>query len=1125
MNLFTIHIFPVLRRASIIPFFCLLIIYSSSITFAQHPYTPTQSSPFLDGWRWKHIKELDGKGFSDACESQDGTMWFAIKNGLMHYDGYSWETFIYENELIGLEKTNEILVVDSTTVYLGTSSGFYVFDYTTHTWECLLQQKEPQLLIINSVNRLDNGIVVGCSDIGLIAVANKQTTLYTLPENIPHFDTIFPDLHIVPICDSGLFQNMNIRDAISYKDEVLLLAQIVGSSPIVMEADITPYDSLPLIIRQPNLTNAKHQFASFGVFTYSEIVNNEVWVVSEAVSRGVSVYNGQVWRNFNLSDLFHLRNHQSGIVQLRDSTIVVAGSGMLYALNNNKWNIYQKPEVPFPSSVYLRIEATHDGNLWVGGQRSEVYFLEYSTDRFETLPNLAFQFERAGNEKWFISSDNKIVINKNGKWTYYDQSDGVVDFPIKLLSTKNGHVWCGGSSNEVTAISVFDGDKWNRFLFDSISWGIELRSLFEHPNGSVWFGSPSGSRQADNIVKQTSGILIGRITPSGYQWKHIHDGMVIDGIAFAKDRKVYFSDFFSTYIIDENSKASIIKGVWGKRSRLVSSPSGNLIFGTEDNGLFLYDSEKFTQTTIDNGLTSNTIIDILPISDSTLWIATEKDFSYFDGQTWINYCLPNEFLFEKRGGSMQLDKSKNIWINKTSSRWTLRSFNREFDYVPSPTDFFSVRITPDSIPPRVMFDYYKETIDKSGNTIISWKGLDFYNQTSPENLLFSYKLDNHKWSSFSTSTSSTFFSLKPGKHTIQIKAKDQFGNISIHQPSVSFFVEAPIWFQPWFIVLMILFISIIIFLISRITQRNASLSQVNKSLSEAYNRLELQSKEIQWTNNTLKESKLQTQALNEELQTANENLFEQNEKLENTIKDLKRTQSQLVQSEKLASVGILTAGIAHELNNPLNFILGGKTAIEHYIDDYLPQHSHELTPLLHSIDQGVDRCIELIKSLNRFNRTSDEQKEHCNIREIIDSCLIMLQHELKNRITVSTHYSTDNFVLIGNEGKLHQVFLNVLTNAQQAILDKGAINIQSYVSNNNLIIKIADNGVGIDEKNLRKLTDPFYTTKDPGKGTGLGLSITLQILKEHNGDMHFESAPGKGTIVTIYLPVLAQAAE
>jgi C4-dicarboxylate-specific signal transduction histidine kinase len=259
--------------------------------------------------------------------------------------------------------------------------------------------------------------------------------------------------------------------------------------------------------------------------------------------------------------------------------------------------------------------------------------------------------------------------------------------------------------------------------------------------------------------------------------------------------------------------------------------------------------------------------------------------------------------------------------------------------------------------------------------------------------------------------------------------------------------------------------------------------------------------------------------LNEELTALNEELYNQREELEITLETLKKAQDQLIQSEKMASLGILAAGITHEINNPLNFIACGTFIIEQFFEDNYPNRMDELRPMLESIKLGIKRSTDIVTSLNQFSRQGGSNNEICNLHTIIENCLTILQNELKMRVEVIKHFSSEPMGLVGNEGKLHQVFINILSNASQAIEGKGTIEITTENEEEYLKITITDTGHGISKENLSKINDPFFTTKEAGKGVGLGLSIVYSIIAEHKGSIEYESEVGLGTKVIIRLPV------
>lgn len=296
---------------------------------------------------------------------------------------------------------------------------------------------------------------------------------------------------------------------------------------------------------------------------------------------------------------------------------------------------------------------------------------------------------------------------------------------------------------------------------------------------------------------------------------------------------------------------------------------------------------------------------------------------------------------------------------------------------------------------------------------------------------------------------------------------------------------------------------------------------------QSKNKLTLKLKEHQDQLELLvKERTEELETTNEELVSTNEELYKKNQlinsrnnKLKETLRHLKETQAKLLQADKMASLGILTAGVAHEINNPLNFIMGAYEGLKIHNDDTNCKHREQVSDLLHVLKTGIDRTSAIVKSLNQFSRASKTTDEECHIHNILDNCLTMLNHEMKGRIAIKKQYHPANPITKGNVGNLHQVFINLLTNAVQSINGNGKITLKTGIEDHQLFIEISDTGSGITKEKLPNITDPFFTTKKPGEGTGLGLYITYNILMEHNGTLDFFSEPDKGTTARVSLPL------
>ena len=234
--------------------------------------------------------------------------------------------------------------------------------------------------------------------------------------------------------------------------------------------------------------------------------------------------------------------------------------------------------------------------------------------------------------------------------------------------------------------------------------------------------------------------------------------------------------------------------------------------------------------------------------------------------------------------------------------------------------------------------------------------------------------------------------------------------------------------------------------------------------------------------------------------------------------ELKKTQNLLVTAEKMASLGVLAAGVGHEINNPLNYIKNGLNALSKKVGKENKELKTTLQKYFDIINEGVERASTIVKSLGHFSRAGDSREELCDVRKILENCLIILGGRLK-KVEVEKDLARKKAIIHGNEGKLHQVFMNIILNAAQAVPDNGKISISTKVNQDEVIISIRDNGMGIPKENLLKITDPFFTTKPPGEGTGLGLFITYAIVEEHFGKIVVESEEGIGSEFIITLPL------
>lgn len=276
---------------------------------------------------------------------------------------------------------------------------------------------------------------------------------------------------------------------------------------------------------------------------------------------------------------------------------------------------------------------------------------------------------------------------------------------------------------------------------------------------------------------------------------------------------------------------------------------------------------------------------------------------------------------------------------------------------------------------------------------------------------------------------------------------------------------------------------------------------------------------------------------------------DKNTELNKLLVDLREAQQQLVMAEKMASLGQLTAGVAHEINNPINFVSANIKPLKEDLADIVECINRyesvirenkleelfsgvqqfknktdiafsmkEIQDLLRGIEEGANRTSEIVKGLRNFSRLDQNVVKKANLNEGIESTLTLLHTVYKDRIEIIKDYG-DIPEVECLPGQINQVLMNILSNAIQAIAEKGEIFIKTREEESAVKISIRDTGGGMSDETKQKIFDPFFTTKEVGKGTGLGLSISYGIIEKHQGKIEVNSVQGKGTEFIITLPV------
>lgn len=1069
------------------------------------------------------------------AEDQRGFIWFGTVDGLYRYDGYNFKTFRNDKNnpnSLAWNTIRALTISPDNKLWIGTQgAGLDCFDLSTekftHYPPSVNDFQGPSGADIWALHTDRNGNI-------WIGAVGYRIDMFDRKENIfKHFRVLPDDLNpedeitIQSIFEdsSGLiWVGMNTYGLSSINvatGEVVNYRNIPGNSNSIPTNEVYHIfeDSQKNIVVCTYGGGFSFLNKSTGIFTtFRENKRIPGGLVSNLVRVGISMQDKEYWFGTEY------------------------GITIFNSIEKSFINYQQKKLLPNSLSDN-RIRAIFKdsrGIVWVGNesgvnkiidQRNFIIFRNDPSDS-ESFPEGIVRTILQDNENnlWFGIIDNGLVKYNPANRSFTRFLPGSKPGSISghhvtsLFQDSNNIIWIGEWD---TGLSRFDPKK-KSFTLEAGTSGTKIilpdtriQFIKEAEPGVLWIGTEGGLSRYDYLKQSISHL---RKDP---QNKNSLSGNGLQSNAFVQDKqgnlwlgtwseglnRIEFSDKHQSQANFNNWKYDPKKPKGINNNNIISLHlSGDFLWiGTFGGGLNRMNlkTEEFKHYTTDDGLPNNIVFAILEDENNNLWLSTDNGLSMFDPikEVFLNYTksdgLQDDHFF---WGSSFKSQSGEFYFGGINGVNSFFPSNISRNIQPPVPVIVDLRVFEKSIESDIPVSELTQFVLPYNENYITFEyiGLDYYD---PAQVNFMLKLEglDEDWVSVGSRRIASYSGMAPDKYKFRLRAINKDGIWSDEELVISFRILPP-WWQTW-IARSLLFIFIVGMLITIYYLRVGYLENLTRKLELTVNQ-------------RTKEINLQK----EELETINENLVEQKEQLTGTLKKLKRTQNQLVESEKMASLGVLTAGVAHEINNPLNYIQAGLYGITDYIEAN-PEcfkncdNKEEIEILIDRMQNGVNRVSGIVASLNHFNRQSQDTKQVCDIHAIINNCLLMLNNHIQFNIDIEKNFTTEPIQVKGNEGKLHQVFINIIANATDAIHDKGIIRISTFLDNNFLCVSVKDNGSGIKKEIINKIMDPFFTTKDAGSGVGLGLSISYGIIKEHKGDIEINSIEGEGTEVLIYLPV------
>lgn len=1015
--------------------------------------------------RFEPVLVRDGLAQSaiiDITSDEYGYLWFGTHGGLSRYDGSEFTNFYHDSEDSTSLSNNTAWSLKSTGdghLWVGTTEGLNKFDWSK---EHFIRYVSPEIKGIK---------------ISMIEKWSTDTLMLGTRQGIWFFD--------VP--NEAFFQMSQFSQFDGH--DVLFQRTKAGDLLFNSKGIIHLYTG-----------NEIRQLEVKGLRSVLSDSNNNIWAITREKLLLVSA---------DLSEIRTINENQPNsfrtkIIEGENGKIYVTSDQLqVYDLNGNLLETHRHdPDKAF-SLLDNALSAIHiggDGIWWIGTAG-------YGVSKYDpNKPTLGLLESKVGLSPSLSNSYVTSILTHDDQTVFVGTANSLDLFDaatysvtklhserVDYLCFENGRYW-GATDDGLVELDISKKKVLKKIPLHNM---ISTRAIKGFGDDLLWIASGAGLTKLD-LKTETTELFFPPFAATG----GINSGDWLTSIHKMENHLLLgtsvglFSMDLASQTISKVDDPVLSKLENSFIKCIEEDRSGIIWIGTSGDGLFRWDKESNTlgHFTRKDGLPNNVIYGILQDEKGFLWVSTNNGLSRLDDtiKKFVNLDInsglqSNEFntsaYFKSPNGVFYFGGVKGLnYFNPG----VIENPKRPETHV---TGFYlgNERTSPNELGletsimdvDTLVLDYNQNMLSfdfKSSNyTISTLNQYAYYLENLEED--YNY-VGNRRFSNYS--------SLPPGEYVFKVKSSNNNGVWDTTPAKLVIIITEPYWQTTWFKILVSSIVVILILSITGLRIRSLEKKEINlKKIVEERTRI----------------------------------LQKTNEELKKTILEKEDTQQKLVQSEKMVALGTLSAGVGHEINNPLNIIDQALISLENELGDNGTSNPQKLATYIKFMRNGVARATQIVKSLSNFSRSGISYSEDCQIESLLDDCLLLLNSKIKHKAEIEKKYTTGGLSVKGNGGKLHQVFFNILSNAVQAISRQGVISLTTSVEKEHLIVEISDTGGGIRPENINRIFDPFFTTKEPGEGTGLGLSISHTIIKQHKGNLNVKSEINKGTTLTVSLPL------